>query len=152
MAPATKQICRTWWAGPNLKSLNHPMTHTAGLQDTPCCRHKGVPKNEAAQTNILCSALQAQPLKTVWSTNVVPMCHCVPMNSEWTQNVKNTSGCIRPLKVSSEPIFIESAQWGRFSENHFQTDFKAVWYTLMYFWHSEFILSSMGHNGTLAQH
>ena len=36
--------------------------------------------------------------------------------------------------------------------NQFQTDLKAVWYTLMYFWHSEFILSSMGHNGTLAKH
>ena len=37
-------------------------------------------------------------------------------------------------------------------KNQFQTDFKAVWYTLMYFLHSEFILSSLGHSGTLAQH
>ena len=37
-------------------------------------------------------------------------------------------------------------------KNQFQTDFKAVWYTLMYFWHSEFNLSLMGHNGALAHH
>ena len=37
-------------------------------------------------------------------------------------------------------------------KNWFRTDFKVVWYTLMYFWHSEFILSSLGHIGTLAHH
>ena len=37
-------------------------------------------------------------------------------------------------------------------KSQFQTDFKAGWYTLMYFWHSELILSSIWHNGTLAQH
>ena len=37
-------------------------------------------------------------------------------------------------------------------KNWFRTDFKVVWYTLMYFWHSEFILSSLGHIGELAHH
>ena len=40
-----------------------------------------------------------------------------------------------------------------FSKNIlFRTDFKVVWYTLMYFRHSEIILSSLGHIGTLAHH
>ena len=34
----------------------------------------------------------------------------------------------------------------------FQTDFKVIWYTLIYFWHCEFILSSLGHIGTLAHY
>ena len=44
-------------------------------------------------------------LKAVWSTNNVPMCQCVPMNSEWTQNVKNTSGYIRPPLSQFGTIF-----------------------------------------------
>ena len=62
---------------------------------------KGVTKNKAAQTKKLCSAQAAQQdhywsLYDLWYNNDVPMCQCVSMNSEWTQNVKNTSGCIRP--------------------------------------------------------
>ena len=48
------------------------------------------------------------PMKPVWSTNDMPMCQCVPMNSERTQKVKNTSGCIRPPKDSSEQFFFEN--------------------------------------------